>query len=157
MNRYMPLLALMVPLALVGCGREEESETIDLEQEVPAESTSDMDSMPESDQSQDMPQDESPSTGDQDATGPQMGDTSEVEVCTEEWFAWLNQKVITNPDLQAELDAAYPDGPPEVGSDEWFLAMDKLTGGDGAHGPDGGSDEWCNMMQSRVDKMSNAN
>ncbi|WP_346839252.1 hypothetical protein [Microbulbifer sp. SAOS-129_SWC] len=82
-----------------------------------------------------------------------MAPTTDTEICTPEWFAWVHDQVMAMPDgKRAEL---YPNGLPEVGSDEWFIAIDKLTGGDGAHGPDGGSAEWCSMMQERLAKPDN--
>lgn len=71
-------------------------------------------------------------------------------ICTPEWFKWVNEKVssIHSEDITEQ----YPTGLPEIGSDAWFTAVDMLTGGDGAHGPDGGSDEWCFMMQQRLNK-----
>ncbi|WGL17666.1 hypothetical protein PVT68_05065 [Microbulbifer bruguierae] len=69
-------------------------------------------------------------------------------ICTPEWFQWVNEQVMSTQSEAIALQ--YPTGLPDVGSDEWFTAVDKLTGGDGAHGPDGGSDEWCFMMQQRL-------
>lgn len=83
------------------------------------------------------------------ATGDDPNSEGQL-ICTPEWFEWVNTQVMaTNSE---EIAEQYPTGLPEVGTDEWFLAVDKLTGGDGAHGPDGGSDEWCFMMQQRLPK-----
>ncbi|MCK7597686.1 hypothetical protein M0G74_10440 [Microbulbifer sp. CAU 1566] len=69
-------------------------------------------------------------------------------ICNAEWFEWVNGQLMTR--YSEAIAEQYPDGMPSVGSQEWFIAADKLTGGDGAHGPDGGSDEWCFMMQQRL-------
>lgn len=81
---------------------------------------------------------------------PEENDT-DVVICTPEWFVWVDEQIVALPDgKMAEL---YPTGLPEVGSDEWFVAVDKITGGDGAHGPDGGSDEWCSMVEQRLSQL----
>lgn len=137
MYRYFTLMFLVFALSITGCGRKTETDApADLERTAPGETTDEA-----------MPTTE-PDSGDSDADGAAMGGTSEVEVCTDAWFTWVNQKVMAMPNSQ--LSEMYPNGLPEVGSDEWFLAIDKLTGGDGAHGPDGGSDEWCRMVEQRL-------
>lgn len=95
-------------------------------------------------------------TPDTTTTPPSTGGTAESPnsegqlICTPEWFKWVNEQVMSQ---QSEAIAEqFPSGLPDVGSDEWFTAIDKLTGGDGAHGPDGGSDEWCFMIQQRLSK-----
>ncbi|WP_226667515.1 hypothetical protein [Microbulbifer aggregans] len=75
-------------------------------------------------------------------------------ICNATWFEWVNKQILS---IHSEdVTNQYPSGLPAVGSDEWFTAVDKLTGGDGAHGPDGGSDEWCFMIQQRLSSASSA-
>ncbi|MCA0901138.1 hypothetical protein [Microbulbifer agarilyticus] len=91
------------------------------------------------------------STGDTSSTESPESPNSEGQlICNAKWFEWVNGEVMKTQGLA--IAEHYPTGLPEVGSEEWFTAMDKLTGGDGAHGPDGGSDEWCFMMQQRLSK-----
>lgn len=71
-------------------------------------------------------------------------------ICTPEWFNWVNEQVMN--DQGDAIAEQFPNGLPEVGSADWYNAVDRLTGGDGAHGPDGGSDEWCFMLQQRLSK-----
>lgn len=170
MNRYLPLLAFVLPLAFAGCGDDEDRrETLDLERETPAQSTEDIGTTPQEGETGEGDDESTTMSGDDisaekelygeptpmgDTEGPpEMGDTSEVETCSEQWFVWLHEKVLAMPGKRDQLNEAYPDGIPEPGSDEWFVAMDKATGGDGAHGPDGGSEEWCSMMEKRFDTM----
>ena len=94
-------------------------------------------------------------TSDDSTTAPGSTSPEEQLVCTETWFKWVNDQVVSmHSDMIAEQ---YPSGLPDVGSDEWFIAVDKLTGGDGAHGPDGGSEEWCTMVQQRLEKSDSNN
>ena len=91
-----------------------------------------------------------------DAAQPTPPDTEEITssegqlICTPEWFKWVNEQVMN--DQGEAIAEQFPNGLPQIGSDEWYNAMDRLTGGDGAHGPDGGSDEWCFMLQQRLSK-----
>lgn len=129
MYRYLTLVLLVFALGITGCGRKTETNApTDVERTAPGEVT------------------------DEAMPAPETGDTAEAEICTDAWFTWVNQKVMAMPDSQ--MSEMYPNGLPEVASDEWFLAIDRLTGGDGAHGPDGGSDEWCRMVQQRLTSQS---
>lgn len=156
LSRNLLLCALLSALALGGCGKKTETHDPDLPpatSELPAD-----DSSATSDSTDDMSTTDmdSSSTGD-DSSSSTDTDTSaadesigreDVVVCTDTWFEQVNQQVMV---LHSEAIAEqFPEGFPEVGSDEWFMAVDKLTGGDGAHGPDGGSDEWCAMIQKRL-------
>ena len=141
MYRYFTLMFLVFALSITGCGRKMETNGPEgVERTAPGETTEEAMPSPESD------------SGDEYAGDADMGDATEVAVCTDAWFTWVNQKVMAMPGSQ--LSEMYPDGLPEVASDEWFLAIDKLTGGDGAHGPDGGSAEWCSMVEQRLDSQS---
>lgn len=147
MYRYLTLLFLVLALGITGCGRKTETNApSDMERTPPGETTDEAMPSPESESKSES------EPGDNYAGGAAMGETSEIEVCTDGWFTWVNQKVMAMPGSQ--LSEMYPNGLPEVASDEWFLAIDKLTGGDGAHGPDGGSDEWCSMIEQRLDAQS---
>nr|WP_010131525.1 hypothetical protein [Microbulbifer agarilyticus] len=88
------------------------------------------------------------STGNASTDSPESPNSEGQLICNAKWFEWVNTEVMNTQGLA--IAEHYPSGLPEVGSKEWFTAMDKLTGGDGAHGPDGGSDEWCFMMQQRL-------
>jgi hypothetical protein len=160
MYRYLSLLALLMPLWLIGCGQKtdtvEPTETETMEEDVevtepaeertaPGEATDE--AMPDSGYGQDS------SSGQEQATDSDMGSGTEVETCSPQWFQWVHEKVVAMPGVDAKIAEMYSDGLPEIGSDEWFRAMDRLTGGDGAHGPDGGSAEWCSMMEQRLDSQ----
>ncbi|WP_193166042.1 hypothetical protein [Microbulbifer hainanensis] len=169
MYRLFTLTAIVLALTLGGCGRHSDTNEPDaakpaagdtatesMREPVPApteengtgkESESQMDSGMGSEM-------ESGSGMESDEMGSHMGgDTgTDTTICTPEWFAWVHQQVIGQQD--GKMTELYPNGLPEVGTDEWFIAVDKLTGGDGAHGPDGGSEEWCNMIQQRLGKSS---
>lgn len=82
-------------------------------------------------------------------TVPQAADGS-PSICTPEWFNWVNRQLSAQTD--GRLNELYPQGLPEVGSGEWFEATDVLTAGSGDHGisPRPGSDEWCFMIQQRL-------
>ena len=151
MIRHLLLATLLATIALTGCSRKSETNDPDkaveptqqTETEVVEETT-----ITETD-STDTSSDEN-NTGAASATGDSAeSPNSEGQlICTTEWFEWVNQQVMST---QSEAIAEqYPTGLPDVGSAEWFTAVDKLTGGDGAHGPDGGSDEWCSMIQQRL-------
>lgn len=118
-------IALLSALVLGGCGKKTE--------------THDPDTAP------------SPVEPASPATKPSPGDNPNSEgqlICNVAWFRWVNEQMLS---IHSEyVTNLYPNGLPAVGSDEWFTAVDKLTGGDGAHGPDGGSDEWCFMIQQRL-------
>lgn len=163
MNRHLPLIALFVILGLGGCGRHSDTNEPNHATPPPGEST---DGMQESTPSttdegtggmqgnENMQGDESMqgSEGTQDSMGNADSGTgatsTDTEVCTPQWFAWVHQQVLSKQD--GKLTELYPSGLPEVGSDDWFVAIDKLTGGDGTQGPEGGSDEWCRMIQQRL-------
>ncbi|WP_105103739.1 hypothetical protein [Microbulbifer pacificus] len=152
-------------IALTGCSRKTETHepgNTETETEVVEEITVDEtdDSSPSTPAPKDStaPGDASSSTTDNaDAASsesseqnPESPNSEGQLICNAEWFEWVNQQVMS--DQAAAIAEQYPTGLPDVGSDEWFIAMDRLTGGDGAHGPDGGSDEWCFMMQQRLSK-----
>lgn len=161
MYRFAVLTALLMPLWLVGCGERTETveptevETMEEDIEVsepaeertaPGEATDD--AMPDNGYGQDQ-------SGSQDqSSASDMGSGTEVETCSPQWFQWVHEKVVAMPGVDAKVAEMYSDGLPEVGTDEWFRAMDRLTGGDGAHGPDGGSAEWCSMMEQRLDSQA---
>lgn len=130
MHRLVPLFALL--LILAGCGRQSDTHDPSDAEPPPAGETA-TEAMEEP------------------VTPPPAATETEAPACTPEWFVWVNEQVLAmhNGDL-VEL---YPDGLPEVGTDEWFLAVDNITGGNdgnGADGPEGGSAEWCNMVQQRL-------
>jgi hypothetical protein len=127
MNGSLIPLTLTLLLCLSGCGRQ--SDTNDPAQAPPPDETA----------TEIM---ENP------VTPPEDSIDAAAQICTPEWFAWVNAQVLALPN--GKLAELYPNGLPETGSGEWFTAVDKLTGGDGAHGPDGGSAEWCSMMQQRL-------
>ncbi|SEA30599.1 hypothetical protein [Microbulbifer marinus] len=143
MVRFLPLIALIV--ALNGCGRQSDThDPTEVERTPPGEMATEAMEEPIT-----PPEDDSgTATTDQSGTAPQGTDAETPEICTPEWFAWVHEQIQSRPD--GDLAEQYPSGLPEVGSDEWFIAVDKLTGGDGAHGPDGGSAEWCSMVQQRL-------
>ena len=143
MYRFLPLLALA--LVLNGCGRQSDThDPTDVERTPPGETATEAMEEPIT-----PPSDDADTTMPEESTAAPQDDRSEtIEICTPEWFAWVHEQIQARPD--GDLAELYPSGLPEVGSDEWFLAVDKLTGGDGAHGPDGGSAEWCSMMQQRL-------
>ncbi|MFV8782149.1 hypothetical protein ACNKU7_06975 [Microbulbifer sp. SA54] len=141
------IIALLSTLALAGCGRQ--TETHDPDVAPAAQPTSpgqeDNDAASQSDSSAGTESSADDSSVDSQNSGPNsMGQL----ICTDPWFEWVNQQVLSIH--SQDVANQYPSGLPAVGSDEWFAAVDKLTGGDGAHGPDGGSDEWCFMMQQRL-------
>ncbi|WP_323847177.1 hypothetical protein [Microbulbifer magnicolonia] len=142
MYRFLPLLALL--LVLNGCGRQSDThDPAEVERTPPGEMATEA-----------MEEPVTPPTDDNGTAAPEttaprpQTDISEAPICTPEWFAWVHEQVTARHD--GDLAELYPAGLPEVGSVEWFLAVDKLTGGDGAHGPDGGSVEWCDMIQQRL-------
>lgn len=133
-TRNFLIAALMSALVLGGCGRK--SETHDPDSAAPLDSPA---GEPAADERNTA---ESPNSEGQ-------------LICTGTWFQWVNEQVQS---IHSEVIAEqYPSGLPDVGTDEWFMAVDKLTGGDGAHGPDPGSDEWCFMMQQRLSKTDSGN
>jgi len=141
MYPYLPLLALIFVLS--GCGRQSDThDPADAERTPPGETATEAMEEPIT------PPEDSTATAEEQAAAP----PTEAPVCTPEWFTWVHEQVIAMHD--GEIAELYPAGLPEVGSEEWFLAVDKLTGGDGAHGPDGGSIEWCNMVQQRLSNSS---
>lgn len=151
----LPLCAL---LALgLGCGRKSETHDPDLDRPpTVVEETEIMEEpvAPPDDDTTDpgyAPPNGTPNDTDDDSVDTADDTTGTAQVCTPEWFVWVNEQVQLLPNSQ--LADLYPGGLPEVGSDEWFVAVDRLTGGDGAHGPDGGSDEWCNMVLQRLGQM----
>lgn len=148
MYRFLPLIAVLL-LILGGCGRQSDTHDPAEERGAPGETATE--AMEEPLTPSDEPDATMDGQDDQTATTPE-GDESEVIVCSEEWFTWVNEQVQTMHD--GDIADLYPGGLPEVGTDEWFLAVDKLTGGDGAHGPDGGSAEWCAMIQQRLQQSS---
>ena len=158
------LIATMISaLALTACGRK--TETHDPDTAAPADNpatteqpmddsgtgTTTDDTSGDNTLSDDNTSSDDMTSGDSgnDATAGTASPSPEDElICTETWFKWVNDQVLS---MHSEVIAEqYPSGLPDVGSDEWFVAVDKLTGGDGAHGPDGGSDEWCTMVQQRL-------
>ena len=155
-TRNLLIAALVSALALSACDRK--SETHDPDSAAPAESPTTTE-QPMDDTGTGTTGDDATTPGtttDDSATSGTMGADStttpgaDVEVCSDTWFKWVNDQVVA---MHSEvITQQYPSGLPEVGSDEWFVAIDKLTGGDGAHGPDGGSDEWCAMVQQRLSK-----
>ena len=148
MIRPILFASLMATIAITGCSRKSDTHDPDTapktETEVVEETT-----VVEQDSPASAPADKT--TADKttaDSTSAESPNSEGQLICNPEWFEWVNKQVMS---LQSEAIAEnYPTGLPSVGSKEWFTAMDKLTGGDGAHGPDGGSDEWCFMMQQRL-------
>ncbi|TLM73950.1 hypothetical protein ACONUD_02680 [Microbulbifer harenosus] len=140
---------LATAIAMSGCSRKSETHDPDTAPGTETEVVEEM-TVTEPEQGTDA----DTATPDTTTAPPATGDTAESPnsegqlICTPEWFKWVNEQVMSQ---QSEAIAEqFPSGLPDVGSDEWFLAIDKLTGGDGAHGPDGGSDEWCFMIQQRL-------
>ena len=162
MIRNLLLASLFASIAITGCSRKTETNDPDQTQEptqqtemevIEESTTTETDSGTATDSTDPNNTGALSGSGDDasgdsaSATGDSSGSES-VTVCTPEWFEWVNTQVMST---QSEAIAEqYPTGLPDVGSTEWFMAVDKLTGGDGAHGPDGGSDEWCAMMQQRL-------
>lgn len=174
-TRNLLIAALVSALALSACDRK--SETHDPDSAAPAETPTTteqpMDDTGTTGDGTTTPDTTSPgttapgtttdpgsATGDSATSGSMGADSTtapgaDVEVCSDTWFKWVNDQVVA---MHSEvITQQYPSGLPEVGSDEWFVAVDKLTGGDGAHGPDGGSDEWCAMVQQRLSKAGTNN
>lgn len=159
MIRNLLLAGIFASIAVTGCDRKTETNDPDQTQEPTPQSevevieestTTEADSSSGTGTSTDATDqnntDALSATGD-DASGDSATGQAQ-EICTPEWFEWVNAQVMST---QGEaVTEQYPTGLPDVGSTEWFMAVDKLTGGDGAHGPDGGSDEWCAMMQQRL-------
>ncbi|MFC6635066.1 hypothetical protein [Microbulbifer taiwanensis] len=154
MYRLLPMLTLTLSLLLAigGCGRQSDthdppdaqspqSEGVDSTQ--PDETATEVMEEPVT-----PPPDDSGTAVPESSATPPQTDTGEAPICTPEWFVWVHEQVLARHD--GDMAELYPAGLPEVGSAEWFLAVDKLTGGDGAHGPDGGSAEWCSMVQQRL-------
>lgn len=147
MVRPLLIAALLTSFAITGCSRQSDTNDPDkapqteTETEVVEEITVD------------EPADSSPTPPDS-STGDASTDSSESPnsegqlICNAEWFEWVNGQLMEK--YSEAIAEQYPEGLPSVGSADWFMAADKLTGGDGAHGPDGGSDEWCFMMQQRL-------
>lgn len=147
MVRPLLIAALLTSFAITGCSRQSDTNDPDkapqteTETEVVEEITVD------------EPADSSPTPPDSN-TGDASTDSSESPnsegqlICNAEWFEWVNGQLMEK--YSEAIAEQYPEGLPSVGSADWFMAADKLTGGDGAHGPDGGSDEWCFMMQQRL-------
>ncbi|MBN8432083.1 hypothetical protein JF535_14615 [Microbulbifer salipaludis] len=151
MMRFLLLASLMTALALYGCSRKSETHDPDQAAE-PAEKTEVIEESKDTGtgaaDDTSVPGDSASSSADETDTRSDNPNSEGQLICNAEWFAWVNGEVMRT---QSEaITEQYPSGLPEVGSAEWFTAMDKLTGGDGAHGPDGGSDEWCFMMQQRL-------
>lgn len=154
---------LATSVTIYGCGRKTETHDPD---NAPKTETEVMEEViinkPEGGGDAAMPDQSAPdssapdSSTTEDAAPPSTADTGENPngegelICTPEWFNWVNEQVMN--DQGEAIAERFPNGLPEVGTDEWYNAMDMLTGGDGAHGPDGGSDEWCFMMQQRLGK-----
>jgi len=160
--RFRLIIALISTLALAACERNSDTHDPDAPDTLVPADTPAAGQPPEDEVAvgQDRTSERGTSGADDNNTGTASatGDNATEDspnsegqlICTPEWFAWVNTQIMaTNSEAIAEQ---YPTGLPDVGSDEWFLAIDKLTGGDGAHGPDGGSDEWCFMMQQRLQK-----
>ncbi|WP_231759952.1 hypothetical protein [Microbulbifer elongatus] len=156
MMRHLLLASLMATIAITGCSRKSDTpdaaqkpeaevveETTVVEEDTSAPNYSAPSSTGEAGEAKDG------NTGDSSAAASGESPNSEGQlICNAKWFEWVNSEVMKT---QSEaITEHYPSGLPLVGSDDWFVAMDKLTGGDGAHGPDGGSDEWCFMMQQRL-------
>ncbi|MCX2794707.1 hypothetical protein OQJ62_07225 [Microbulbifer thermotolerans] len=139
MYHHLALIALVLTIGLAGCGRN--SDTHD---------PGDHQTTPPDEGATEMMEEPVTPPAPPESAEPPSDDSAAATICTPEWFVWVHEQVITmqNGDM-AEL---YPAGLPEVGTDEWFLAIDKLTGGDGTHGPDGGSEEWCRMIQQRLEQ-----
>lgn len=135
MSPYLPLLALI--LVLSGCGRQSDThDPAEVKRTPPGETATEA-----------MEEPIAPPSTEEGAEEP-AADSTEAPICTPEWFAWVHEQVLARHD--GDMAELYPAGLPEVGTEEWFLAVDQLTGGDGAQGPDGGSIEWCNMIQQRL-------
>ncbi|WP_237066066.1 hypothetical protein [Microbulbifer guangxiensis] len=157
MYRQLSLIALLTPLWLVGCGQKTETvdptnteimeEDVDVEVSDPAEERTAPGEAADEAMSDD-------GYGQEQSTEPDIGSATELETCSPQWFQWVHEKVVAMPGVDAKVSEMYGDGLPEIGSDEWYVAMDRLTGGDGAHGPDGGSAEWCSMMEQRLDSQT---
>lgn len=138
MIRHLLLASLLAAIAVTGCSRKSETHDPDL----PADSNQQMET--------EVIEESITTEPDSDTSGDSAGSPeSEGQMaCDDDWFQWVNAQVMST---QSEAIAEqYPNGLPDVGSSEWFVAVDKLTGGDGAHGPDGGSEEWCSMMKQRL-------
>ena len=162
MIRHLLLASLVATIAITGCSRKSDTNdpetTKTPETEVVEETTVVEEDTGTPDYSSPSTTDDASGTDDTDSgaatskgTDNIISDSPESDgqmTCNAEWFEWVNTEVMKT---QSEaITENYPTGLPEVGSDEWFTAVDKLTGGDGAHGPDGGSDEWCSMIQQRL-------
>ncbi|GAA5525701.1 hypothetical protein Maes01_02273 [Microbulbifer aestuariivivens] len=152
MYRYLSLIALLMPLALFGCGQK-----TDTNDPANAEVVEEDIEVTEPSQDGGTPGDTTDSATGDDTTGDSASaedsQSSEGQTCTPEWFEWVQAQVVAIPGADAMIAEWYGDGMPEVGSDDWYVAMDRLTGGDGAHGPDGGSAEWCSMMEQRLGNL----
>ncbi|GAB2505712.1 hypothetical protein [Microbulbifer agarilyticus] len=161
MTRKLLLTALATTLAasvaLHGCSRKSDTNDPDTTPTTEAEVVEEV-TVTEPDPSTQT----APATGDSASSAASTSNPSSTDsaenpnsegqlICNAKWFEWVNGEVMKTQGLA--IAEHYPSGLPEVGSKEWFTAMEKLTGGDkldDAHGPDGGSDEWCFMMQQRL-------
>ncbi|WP_043317117.1 hypothetical protein [Microbulbifer sp. HZ11] len=168
MIRHMLLVSLMTTIAITGCSRKSDTHDPDTTQKPEAEVVEETTVVEEDTSAPDYSApsstgdtgsandntsdsgDASGTAGDTDSSSAESPNSEGQLICNATWFEWVNSEVMKT---QSEaITEHYPSGLPLVGSDDWFIAMDKLTGGDGAHGPDGGSDEWCFMMQQRLNK-----
>ena len=156
MIRHLLLAGLMASIAIAGCSRKSDTNDPDT---APKPKTEVIEETTVVEEDTSAPDYGSPSSTGEAAGANETGNNAASDsadnpngegqlICDAKWFEWVNSEVMKT---QSEAIAEnYSTGLPEVGSAEWFTAMDKLTGGDGAHGPDGGSDEWCFMMQQRL-------
>ncbi|QKX17830.1 hypothetical protein [Microbulbifer sp. YPW1] len=139
---FRPLLiaALLTSFTIAGCSRQSDTNDPDKAPETETEVIEEI--------TVDEPADDSASSPESDSSSGESPNSEGQLICNAEWFEWVNGQLVEK--YGEAIAEQYPDGMPSVGSQEWFMAADKLTGGDGAHGPDGGSDEWCFMMQQRL-------
>lgn len=158
MYRHLSLLALILVLGLSGCDRQrdeppqpsEPSGTPGERMNEPEPATPPNGGTTRDDLNGGTTMDDGTTMN--DGTTMDDGTATDTQICTPEWFASVHQQVQAMPD--GDITQLYPSGLPEVGSEKWFAAIDKLTGGDGASGPDGGTPEWCSMIQQRLSQSS---
>ncbi|GAB2895283.1 hypothetical protein ACCI51_04050 [Microbulbifer echini] len=138
---YYLVLSLTLALALSGCGRQGDPSKTPGAETAPAAGQVASDAMKQPTE----PGPDNPTANPPDQT--QAPSAGSATLCTPEWFAWVQQQVITQQD--GDLKKMYPSGLPPVGSEEWFAAVTKLTGGN-LNDVKPGSPEWCQAIQKRL-------